>query len=234
MKFTSKFNANLFLSEIGRHDIVGTVDENFHPDPDMMEAYFKKKRDHESMFPDFRKAQNAKRQWKNTRGSMLSGIHSYHKSTDGKRNHRSLSRFLTMKDMDQKGSNRITERVEVLKALSSVRTRLFIEAGYFHPMQEQLVFERFLEHALEMLTSIETKIMDCTTLSEDDMSFLFDITGSSALIKTLSEMAKSEEGVIEQMWSNKKSELMEGGLKEDHDSFYPTLVSALKKELNLE
>lgn len=219
MKFSNKLDIELFLTEIDRIDLLGKVDESFVPTPEMEESFIKRRKPLSGALKDFRKSQSTKGEWRKNRPGFMKGINRFHKSTEGKRFHRNLGRFLSsryfhprlkgvVKD-DQEGSMStgrteeslsVFDLAEVLKAITSIRTHCFIELEYFHPLQEELDYEDFLEEILPALIYIEKKLWANEKLNGYDIELLFRLVDKKEMANAMADGSGIESKRIEEAW----------------------------------
>ena len=168
MKFISTLDAQRFCTEINRVDLVDSVSEYFVPDESMLKEFIKKRRELVKSLKSFRRSQATKASWRQNRHQFMGGIRKFHKSTQGKRFHRELGRFLATRFTGDKSQDRkiaregmsVYEAGAALKALSSMKTYAFISLEYYHPLEEEVVHWEFLEALVPVLTSVETKILE--------------------------------------------------------------------------
>jgi hypothetical protein len=236
VKFASDLDAQLFLMEIGETSITEATKE-LEPTDEQMGTFISRRKALEGLIKSHRKSQIQKGNWRKNRTKMMKGIKAFHKSTEGKRFHRNLGNFLATRMTSHdtgRSSLRTNEDFEHLKALNSAKTHLYIELEYYHQVYEQVELEEFaLDYAYELFRSIEKKILNDTKLSESEIQFLFDITESTALIKSFAEKSGKSIDDVEGLWKETKQELIKKGKNEDDEGFYPTLVTILKNKLKL-
>ena len=234
MKFLNDEDAKLFLIEIGRLDMIESVDKEFEPSEEMLEIYIGRREGLVKKLKDHRRGQNTKAQWRESRHKMMRGIKAYHRSTEGKRFHRNLGNHLANRIFKHESFSNIIEKSEYLKALSSAKTHFFIELQYYHSLSEQLELEELIfDYSSALFSSIEHKVIHDIELNEDEESFLFDITEVASVVKSLAQKAGVSMDTVENKWKSIRDGLLKSGLKETDDKFYPILVSTLKKSLNL-
>lgn len=175
MKFKELKDAHLFLLELGKTNLIETVKENdWIPSKDLVELFIKGRRAIIPKLKDFRKSQTTKASWRKNRNSMMAGIKSFHKSTKGKQFHRSLGRYLATRIAK---SGRFTEhyeeKYEALKGLSSLRTHIYIENGYYKTLEEQIDFESFMDEIIPVtLTEEFNTYKEEGKASEEDLDIL--------------------------------------------------------------
>jgi len=191
MKFqkdTKDFDESMLLVEMNR------LGSKFEDIPiDEIQGFIKKRRGRVKKIKDFRKSQNTKAAWRKNRSSKRRAIQKWHKSTAGKRFHRKLGRFL---------ATRVTEKYDVsedlqyetLKAVSSVRTHLYIEGEYYRPsIEDEIEFSELIEHVVPILNSVESKlIVEDYNINEEELEILLELCLQSDLIDSLAEMSDLE------------------------------------------
>ena len=238
MKFHSDSDILLFLADLGELHAMSEDLSNFEPTDEQMGTFIKGRDRLESTIKNHRKSQIQKGNWRKNRSKMMRGIKSFHKSVKGKRFHRNLGNFLatrlTGSDYGRSNTNNTNENIEFAKALNSAKTHLYIELGYYHQIYEQVELEDMtFNYAYSLFRTIETKMLNNTKLSENEIQFLFDITENSALVKSFSDRSGQSVKDIEDLLSSIKGGLIKSGKSEDDDGFYKLLFGILKKQLNL-
>lgn len=173
--------------------------EDYTPSEEMWELFFKRRRTISGKLKDFRKSQSAKQSWRHNRRSFIKGMRSFHKSTTGKRNHRALSRFLMTREQrglqgliksDESLANNI---LETLKALSSLRTHLYIERSYYHPIDEQVDFDILSELIIDSALRVESQLIKGDfNLMDEDVENLFLSIPNQDIIAAVRESAGKE------------------------------------------
>lgn len=243
MKFKNAQDISLFLLDVGRSDLIGSISESesYQAPTELVELFLQKRTGLLKGLKNFRKSQDAKGMWRKHRADIMRGIKSFHRSTEGKRFHRNLGRFiasrtftgfLTGKVLGESLS--IYEKSEIIKAISSVKTHLFIEMEYYHPVYEQLGLEIIVFDHLDEINDIEMKIIKDEILTEENCSLLINLTEEASLIKSFAEKTGKTEAEIEQIWDKIKNSLKSQGKDEDDKNFYAILVGAVKNALNLD
>lgn len=193
MKFSCLEDIHVFLIEINQTHLIGEVDEQFCPTDEMVGDFIKRRSGLQKKLKDNKKSSGTKSQWRQNRYEMMKGIKSFHKSTKGKRFHRRLGKFLATRITRDKEKNpshdeSVVEKSEFLKALNSAKTHFFIELEYFHQIEEQIQIEEIIfEYAFSLFRSIETKIISGTSLNENELTFLMDITETASVVRSLAD-----------------------------------------------
>lgn len=230
MKFLTDNDAKLFLIEVGNTSKISEATKEYTPSKVEEGIFIKKRRRHETALKDHDQSRKSKEGWRRNRTKMMKGIKSYHKSTEGKRFHKRLGRFLASR-LTRNDENGI---LEYLKGVSTAKTTLITELEFYHPLVEQVELEEMvLEYAIPLLNSIETRIIKGEELTEDEFDFLLDITETSEVVLALANKSNVSVETIEKYWKEIKSALLRDGKKESDEQFYGLLVSILKKKLNL-
>lgn len=243
MKFQSDRDAQLFLIEIGQVDKAYGATKDLKPTQEMI-GLLKKQRGKLNGLKSFRRSQASKGTWRKYSAEIMRGIKSFHRSTEGKRFHRNLSRFLLRKEFNgfltgrplasRNESIDFWEKADAIKAISSAKTHLFIELEYYHGMYEQMGLEDLVLNHVSTLNSIEEKILHDQDLLESDFHLLGLITEAKATIKNLATKSGKEEKEVEAMWDKIKKSLIDQGRSEDDENFYALLVGSLKKALKID
>lgn len=220
MKFFSKLDLELFLSEVDRLDLIGTVNESFEPSQDLLELFIKRRKPLVGAIKDFRRSQKTKEQWREHRWKFMKGMKRFHNSVKGKRFHRNMGRFLStryfhprltsiVKD-DQESSmqgSRMKEDLniyalaEILKAINSAKTHSFIELEYYFPLEEEVSYWEFLDEILPSLDRVEKKLWLGEELDHADLETLIRITEKHELSKCIAECCEVEYKKIEDLWN---------------------------------
>jgi hypothetical protein len=202
IKFHTLTDLHHFLVEMDKIDLISEAKDLSYPiSEDLVELYVQRRKGVISKLKNFRKSQSSKEAWRGNRRKYMSGIKSYHRSTQGKRHHRAMGRFLATRNTRDNNYKResldsvdmISEISEVLKALSSLRTHLYIEHEYYHPVDEQVEFELLIEDLVDQTVTIERKIVMSEVLSEIDLNLLLDLTDLSVLAEELKVPALHED-----------------------------------------
>lgn len=238
MKFVTDNDAKLFLAEIERIDLIQEATKDFKPDEEMMELFLKKRRSLVPQLKDFKKRQKSKKQWRYLRYKMMGGIRRFHKSTAGKKFHRALARYNATREQletQSKDQFNITSIVDILKALSSLKTHSYIELEYYHPFCEELEYRIFFEELIPLVEKLESKLL-CGdfTLEKEDEELLLRVIDTSELFKHFSELYNRGVSSIEKLYEKCKEELEQKDVTEDSDFFYVDLFSLLKNKLEFD
>lgn len=237
MKFHSKDDAVLFLIEINALDRISSVTENYKPVDEELGQFLKKRNEYITTLKNHRKGQAQKANWRANRTEMMKGIKAFHRSVEGKRFHRKLGRFMATQIFSPKRPNTrtyesIVENRETLLGLNSLKQHMFVEAEYFHQIQEQMELEDIITgHAIPVFTSIENKIISGETIDEDETAFLFDFVGENHIKDELATISGKTFDEISALWTQVENELASKGFAKSSESFYTYFVEELKQLL---
>lgn len=156
IKFHSPLDLKLMLLDIGRSDLL----ESSTPDTvteELCELFLKHRKGRKKLIKDFRRSQISKKSWRTHRFSYMKGIKKWHRSIEGKKFHRALSRFMTNRIKNE--SINELDRLETVKAVSSLKTHLYIESGYYRSLDEDINYELFLEYVTPLLSNLEHELL---------------------------------------------------------------------------
>lgn len=290
MKFRDKQDAQAFVIEVGQLDLISRVDAKHSPSDEMLELFLKSRRKLVPRLKNFRKSQMTKGQWRDKRFEMMKGIKTFHRSTEGKRFHRNLSRFIVSRDTFSSGlfkresydPHLLEDVSSFLKSLSSLKTHYYIEHEYYHPLEEEVDFLIFGEGFLPMIERVEKSILGSGECTSEDIDFLIKLIEPKAIIteiaqylsvptddveavvkklkaknpdmtfeimwdkdmirsvceatgqiRSFADQSGKTEAGVEKIWSETRDDLLKQGKKEGDDSFFPILVSIVKKKLKI-
>jgi len=148
---------------------------------------------------DRKKQRNMKNQWRRNKNSLKKGIQKWHKSTQGKRFHRALGRFnsLRTEKLSEAGAYQyyyyqdefdernplipisIEEVNDALLGLSSIETHLFLELQYYEPDSEALQeFLDMVEYFIQDAEYLKEKLLQAYytgTILKEDYELLTEI-----------------------------------------------------------
>lgn len=241
MKFKSEEDIKLFLVDADRVDLLNEVNSEFKPSQELVELFLQKRTGLLSGLKNFRKSQDSKGMWRKHRADIMRGIKSFHRSTEGKRFHRNLGRFIATRTFTGYLTGRklgealtIYEKSEIVKAISSIKTHLFIEMEYYHPIYEQAGLEELVFDHLDEINDIEMKVIRDESLTDENSSLLIMLTETASIHKSFAEQANKPELEIAQIWEKIKNSLESQGKEENDKDFYATLVAEVKQVIGLE
>lgn len=221
MKFLSTEDIGLFLAEIGRSDLVGTVREDFEPTEEMVGTFIKSRKKLVGHLRDFRKSQSAKSGWRGNRAKYMSGIRAYHRSTEGKRFHRDLGRWLTTHYPRYQGlgggilsqagvspglhgegftGEPYSDVATALKAVTSAKTNVYIMLEYYRPLYEEVEVREFAYRMLSILDRVEVRLRRGEVLDEHDVNFLLQIVEDRSLINGIVDKLGKPLDEVSSLW----------------------------------
>lgn len=234
MKFATDQDAKLFLIEVGKLDEIDSATKSLQPDEDMLELFLHHRRNLIPGLKDFRRRQNTKKQWRHERFKMLRGIRRFHKSTTGKKFHRSLGRFIaTRESLTKNEVFYLTEIADILKALSSLKTHAYIELEFYHPLTEELEYRLLFEELIPLIDQVEKKLLSGDfTLEQADEELLLRIVDWSVLKECLSKHYELDLKTIEAIESQIMHEKNVKEMDEDDMEYFTTIFHTLQDRLN--
>jgi len=121
-----------------------------------MEEFLKKRRELEIELTDWERSQAQKQNWREYRWKYMRGIKKFHSSTQGKKFHRQLGRFLATRDFSDLSylkrastTERVIECVDLFVPLLSALTHALIEKRYYESnLSEEVDYNVFLEELI--------------------------------------------------------------------------------------
>jgi hypothetical protein len=192
LKFKSLQDMQLFLLEVNRIDLISKVKSEADIPEELFESFIQGRRTIVPQLKNFRQSQASKASWRQNSYKMLRGVRSFHKSTAGKRFHRSLGRFLANRNpLKREGLVEgafAFELCEFLKGISSIKTHYWIERGYFHVVDEEVDLLIFGDELLPALNRVEEATMRLRTLEDDDVDLLLFCISPNDLQLELAEI----------------------------------------------
>ena len=206
MKLRNPEDKAAFLVNINRVDLINEEisDENLG---ELMELFIKRRRPLVRKLVNFRRRQIQKGQWRKQRWKYLRGIRKWHRSVKAKRFHRAMGRYLATRIFRPKMTtlaNRYESldplQDEALKAISSIRTHMYIDLGYYQSIEEEADLFCLLEYAIPILNEVEIKLFQNsdTELTEDEMELLLRLVDENELCKSFSDVLRVDpEQVVE-------------------------------------
>lgn len=159
----------------------------------------------------------------------MKGIKRFHKSTDGKKFHRDLGRFLATRNLS---GLKYHEAKTLILPLTSTLTHVFLETEYYLPLGEHVDYEVFSDEAYSEVLQALGKIRDMDADLSEHGEFLYRVCETVAIVKALADKHGKSTDEIEQIW--KKAEgivVKEYNLEKDDDGFYTLVVGVVKKML---
>jgi hypothetical protein len=237
MKFLNEFELKMFLIESGNTAMLADVSmETFQPTVEMLEKVFIQRQERKKGLLDFRKSKDTESQWRANRYKMLRGIRRFHNSTEGKRQHRQLARFLATRDTrpEAGGILAVAERSSLITEIDNYVQGMkdFFE-GYYHPIDDHFEFITIRKIMSEVCTGVIGGLLSRDEMSEFYSDFMCDLVEASNIIKYLSDESGKAEQEISELWDESKKEL-EKTTSINDPKFYPVLTSILKKKLSID
>lgn len=245
MKFNNLLDLQTFLLEIKEYDLAVNVSEDFNPTNEQVKSFLKARTPLVKKMKDHRKSSTQKANWRGNRHKMMKGIKAFHKSVEGKRFHKRLGRFMATRILRQRnprkpGKSKKCEsffvlmevKKDYLLGLNAAKQHLFVELQYFHTLQEQVEFEEFLvDYALPYFRVIEEKILADEELTNDELTFIYDLTRTDAMLQSFSERLNTEFAEIEKVWNSIVGDLNKNGTIEEDETFFPKAIATFQELL---
>jgi hypothetical protein len=193
VKFHNNEDYKLFLLEVEDGESALRVSESTTPSvpSELLELFIKRRKKDVKRVKDLRRSREAKSNWRHNRSKYKKGIKKFHKSTKGKRFHRSLGRFLATRDFKSSMKESLeTISVDILmeaaKALSSLKTHLIIETYYYQTLEDQVELELLFEAIVPTMANFDRYILDPSiSLEESDLDLLTCLVERNSLTKEL-------------------------------------------------
>lgn len=212
MKFLDKHELNLFFIESGNFQKLNSEEVDFEPDSEMLEGIFIKRQDRKASLPSFRKSQDTEGQWRGMRYKMLSGIRRFHRSTEGKRQHRAMARFLanreirpSIKDQSilsmQERSLLITELDNFVQDISDFHEK------YFHPIDDYFDLFTIRQSIVNMCEGIISNLISPLSLNDDQNDFIEFLVEEDNIISAISDCLELDECVVREEWHSQKNDI---------------------------
>lgn len=183
MRLRSPKDRFVALSELGRN--IASQDEISNQD---FTTILEKR-------PDWRKSQDQKARWRRNRRTYMTGIKKFHKSTEGKKFHRQLARYMATRLTTNESEAEIRSTVDdFLVALSSARTHLYIDLGYYKPVLESLEYVDLLDEIIPVLNEIELKFIrgEYTQLSINELEVILRLISGDIIEETFNVKIDNE------------------------------------------
>lgn len=231
MKFQCLQDKKLFLIELDRLDLLDSVTETWEPSKELLEKYDDKRGNIVPKFRDFRKSQTTKQAWRHNRYNYMKGIKKFHRSTQGKRMHRTIGDFLATHEQ-YKGANIFKmEVLEGLKAISSFKTHCYIELQHYLPMEEYIE----VSEMAESLVLLESRINDnfikgALNIDKDDLELLYRLADEDELVSAFARKYEKPITEVKSYWNSCKNSLIESQKTESYDYFYTEVVEKVENK----
>jgi len=193
--------------DIDRVDLLKEAqDPNWFPTDELVHSFIKRRSTLRKPYKDFRAKQSGKLGWMHSRWTHMKGINSFHKSTAGKKFHRSLGNFMATRIM--KGAESYVDPEHIIAACS-LRTHLYLELLNFHPLDQEVELLEMLESVIPTISNLEHLLFTAFTnsvmvpdiqVSEDTDDMLFSLIDSVALSEALSLQIGEEAHRLRDKW----------------------------------
>lgn len=234
MKFLDAHELNLFFVESGKVSKINTEDfTSYEPDVDLLEGIFIKRQERKkSMAPDHRKGADTEGQWRGMRYKMLKGIRRFHKSTEGKRQHRAMARFLVNKDFRpnlktssilsmQEKSHLVTDLDNYVLAITE------FQKGYFHPIDDHFDLVAIKNILTDMCEALISCLISPHNISEEQAEFIDCLVEPGNIIEVLAESLGKTTSEVSVIWEKEKAELVTETTEMEID-FYSKLADRVR------
>jgi len=174
IKFKSDEDKVKFLVEAERPDLINQElsEEQIQ---ELWQGIIKRRSRLKKRLKDRKRSRIQRQNWRKYRSKYLLALRKWHRSVAGKRFHRALGRFLSLRLNRESNQLNYHERFEFLKLLSSLRTHWYIEGVYYKPLLEEIEYELFIEEVLPLVEEIEKKVLIENKIDKEDIEFLLDI-----------------------------------------------------------
>jgi hypothetical protein len=235
-----------FLADVGRIDLF----ESTEPlDDELFEIFIKRRRPLVRRLVGFRQKQLTQSSWRKNRWKFLTGIHKWHRSVQGKRFHRALGRFLatriirpklltTLGTHFEKQKKERYESLDILqdqalKAISSIRTHLYIDLGYYQSLEEEADLFQLLEHAIPLLNAVELKLFENSEaeLTEDEHELLLRLLDEREFFKSVADTLEVDCDNVISTYNAVCSNTIKEGMTKDNTYFMTKIVEGLMSSL---
>lgn len=186
MRLKEKDDLIHFLVDVNRLDLL----ESEEPvSEELFELFLKNRKPLVQKVKNYRKSQQSKQSWKARRFKHLSGIKRFHRSVRGKRMHRAMGRFLATRIFKGEALN-LNDAHDALKAISSIRTHIYIEADYYMPLQEEVDFREFVDYAIPLLGHLEFSLFEDSEYVplDDELELLLRLVDEHVLQEEVTEV----------------------------------------------
>jgi hypothetical protein len=238
MKFLSVADKSSFLVEIGRLDLLGNINEEYVPDEELLELFFSKENSLFTSLKNHKKSKSMESVWRHHRYKYMRGIKAFHKSTEGKRFHRELGRFIATHNFEKGFLSSIKNEsyhtiYAYLKPFSSIKTQFIISQEYYRPIVESVDLHLTFIDAIVLEKRMSDHFLLGKKLDNDDYDFVLRLVETNAQINAFAEKTGKSKEEIEKMWKAVKQSLIDSGDKEEDPGFYKKLVGIIKKNLGL-
>lgn len=216
LDFLDNYEFKLFLIENGLVRDINKDRNSYTIDESNLEEFFIKKQRFISNYKDFRKSQDTESQWRGMRYKMMKAIKRFHRSTEGKRLHRRMARFLSTRE-PMKGpiSLGMQEASELINDIDSLVEGLtsFLNNYYHHTdeLKELVILSEDVHEISE--TIISRLVIGEYTVNEDEVDFFKTIINKESLFEVLKEDLSLEQTKIDELWENASHAFLKFGTK---------------------
>ena len=176
IKFKSEEDKLLFLTE-NNIESLDSLDE------DRLHTILRRRSKIIKILKDRRRSKIQKANWRKYKWKYLSAIRRWHRSVKGKRFHRLLGRFLSLRYF-RPGPGRLKlsreQYLDLAKSISSLRTHYYIELGYYGSIDEEVSLHLLVEELLPLLIEVEERLLIGKELDDEDWDLIRFISGYEA------------------------------------------------------
>lgn len=234
MRYLDAHELNLFFVEAGDVSKINTEDySSYEADVDLLEGIFIKRQDRKSSLPGHRKSSDTEGQWRGMRYKMLKGIRRFHKSTEGKRQHRAMARFLVNREFrpDVRNSTMLSmqERSLLITDLDNyVQALEDFSSDYFHPIDDYFDLGPIKECVISMCEGIISCLISPDALNSDQADFIVSIVEPGSIIEVIAEELEKTSSEVSVIWNKEKDKLVTDSSEFSPD-FYSELASLVRE-----
>lgn len=238
MKFLDTHELNLFFVESGRISKINKEDfTTYEPEVELLEGIFIKRQERKKSLGDFRKSQDTEGQWRGMKYKMLRGIRRFHRSTEGKRQHRAMARFLATREFRptlKDGSIlSMKERSELITDMDNYILSLNeFQNNYFHPIDDHFDLVVIKTLLSDICESIVSCLISTQELTANQAEIIESLVEAGNIVNYLSDSLNKSTDEVAVIWEKEKAELLLE-MSEFEPSFYSKLAdrvtSSLKK-----
>jgi hypothetical protein len=204
LKFLDGYEFKLCLIESGLVKDIHEDMETYNLPEQILEGLFIKRQKHVNGLRDHRKASDTESQWRGMKYKMVSAIRRFHKSTEGRRLHRKMSRFLaTREPLASMRLSDIKERNDLISEIDNLVGGLNeFYYNYYHHSDDLNDLFTLREDVLDKSTDIINKLIFNNPLDESDVDFFKTLTNTESIIDHLKEFYP--ESNIQEEWDRAK------------------------------
>lgn len=197
--------------------------------------YYEKRDSFASKIKNYDKAKATKNAWRKNKWKYKKGIKKFHRSIKGKKMHRRLARHMLTRIKRDKHKIKeealivegIGSNVDLLIALSSLKTHLLLEYEYYMTSEEYLEYDQLTRFLFEFIQFVENEVIETGLLLKEDYDILFRLIDPEVLFEEMANTLK-----LDIPSNNRIVQLMEEKLlEEDPGGYYSFLTGFLNSEL---